>query len=249
MPQLKLAKTAGARKSRDDGGDASQTGATGSRPARSTSPKALPRSAGAKSRALSAGLDAHSEASDASQTVAQTARRQRKSQLSAASCHTKSSQLCRHYTGARCAYGARAADCVPGAPPALDDLKERQLLHAHGVPNATSYDDFEHDPASALLLLAHNTNLGSFPALQRLGDPGLRARPLEFKSVINECKVEIITLVRDILAARLEQLYDARDYRQAQYCTPARHASAVCALNLKRTLRLAVHVGSSRRTP
>ena len=131
----------------------------------------------------------------------------------------------------------------------LDDLEQRQLLHAHCVPNATRYDDFEQDPTSALLLLAHNTNLGSFPALQRLSYPGLRARPLEFESVIEECKVEINTLVRDILAARPEQLYDARDYslRQVKYCTtsPARHA--VCAFNLKRTL--AVHVGITRRTP
>ena len=29
------------------------------------------------------------------------------------------------------------------------------------------YDDFEQDPDKALLLLAHNTNLGAFPAMQR----------------------------------------------------------------------------------
>ena len=86
----------------------------------------------------------------------------------AAHCADLCPRICRRFPeGKRCAYGARAADRLPGAPPALDDLKERQLLHAHCVPNATRYDDFEQDPASALLLLAHNTNLGSFPALQR----------------------------------------------------------------------------------
>ena len=147
----------------------------------------------------------------------------------AAHCADLCPQICRHYDkDKRCAYGARAPDRVPGEPPARDDLKEKQLLHAHCVPNTTRYVDFEQNPASALLLLAHNTNLGSFPALQRLSDPGVRARPLEFDSVINEWKVEINTLVRDIVAARPEQLYDALDYRQAQ-CTPARHAPA-CAL-------------------
>jgi len=87
----------------------------------------------------------------------------------AAHCADLCLRICRHYhEGKRCAYGARAPDRLPGAPLALDDLKERTLLHAHCVPNATRYDDFEQHPASALLLLAHNTNLGSFPALQRL---------------------------------------------------------------------------------
>ena len=114
----------------------------------------------------------------------------------AAYCADLCPQICRHYDkDKRCAYGARAPDLLPGANPALDDLEQRQLLHAHCVPNTTRYDDFEQDPASALLLLAHNTNLGPFPALQRLSDPGLRAaaRPLEFDSVINECTVEINT--------------------------------------------------------
>ena len=52
------------------------------------------------------------------------------------------------------------------------DLAERELLHSHCVPRPGIYDDFEANPASALLLLlAHNTSLCSFPALQRLNDP------------------------------------------------------------------------------
>ena len=64
------------------------------------------------------------------------------------------------------------------------------------------------------------------------------AMPLEFDSIINEYKVEIRTLVRNIVAARPAQIYAVVDYRQAQYCTPA-----ACALNLKLTT-VAVHVGS-----
>jgi hypothetical protein len=93
----------------------------------------------------------------------------------AAHCADLCPRICRRFPeGKRCAYGARAPDRLPGALPALDDDAERKLLHAHCVPNATRYDDFEQHPASALLLLAHNTNLGSFPALQRLrlSDPG-----------------------------------------------------------------------------
>ena len=93
----------------------------------------------------------------------------------AAHCADLCPQICRRFPeGKRCAYGARAPYRLPGAPPALDDLAERKLLHAYCVPNATHYDNFEQDPTSALLLLAHNTNLGSFPALQRLrlSDPG-----------------------------------------------------------------------------
>ena len=56
----------------------------------------------------------------------------------ATSCLTKCPQICRHFTGTRCAYGARASDRLPGAPPALNDLAERKLLHAYCVPNATS---------------------------------------------------------------------------------------------------------------
>ena len=109
----------------------------------------------------------------------------------AADCPTASPPSCRFYVaGARCAYGARAPERVPAVPPAralpaLDlaeraraererDLTERKLLHAHCVPTPGIYDDFEANPASALLLLAHNTNLGSFPALQRV--QGLRRR-------------------------------------------------------------------------
>jgi hypothetical protein len=47
------------------------------------------------------------------------------------------------------------------------------------VPNATRYDDFEQHPASALLLLAHNTNLGSFPALTCSGSGQARAAQLQ----------------------------------------------------------------------
>ena len=109
----------------------------------------------------------------------------------AADCPTASPPSCRFYVaGARCAYGARAPERVPAVPPALAlpaldlaeraraererDLAERKLLHAHCVPTPGIYDDFEANPASALLLLAHNTNLGSFPALQRV--QGLRRR-------------------------------------------------------------------------
>ena len=105
--------------------------------------------------------------------------------------HTASCAGCiprRFYVaGARCAYGARAPEHVPAAPPArslsaLDlaeharadrerDLPERKLLQAHCVPTPGIYVNFETNPASALLLLAHSTKLGSFPALQRLNDP------------------------------------------------------------------------------
>ena len=104
----------------------------------------------------------------------------------AAHCADLCPRICRRFPeGKRCAYGARAPDRLPSAPPALDDLAERRLLHAHCVPNATRYDDFEHSPASALLLLAHNTNLGSFPALQRLSRayaPGLQSSKASSKS-------------------------------------------------------------------
>ena len=154
-----------------------------------------------------------------------------------------SPQICRHYIGARCAYGAHAADRLPSAPPAIDELKERQLLHAHCVPNTTRWDDFEHDPASALLL-THNTNLGSFPALQRLSDPGLRARPLEFDSVINECKVEIntrsATSLRRARSSSTTHLITGR----RSVTVECRAACAGVRIELKPELTLAVHVGS-----
>ena len=83
MPKLKLAKTAGARKSRDDGCDASQPGATGPRPARSTTPKARRRTSGAKSRARSAGLDADTRLDEDEEDM-QHSTAQRRRQLGAA---------------------------------------------------------------------------------------------------------------------------------------------------------------------
>ena len=90
-------------------------------------------------------------------------------------CPTTSPPSCCFYVaGARRAYGARAPERVPAVPPALAlpaldlaeraraeherDLAERKLLLAHCVPTPGIYDDFEANSASALLLLAHNTN-------------------------------------------------------------------------------------------
>ena len=84
-------------------------------------------------------------------------------------------------------YGDRAPDGVHAAPPVLVlpplDLGER----ARPERCATSpIDDIEAYPGSALLLLAHYTNLGSFPALQRLNDPS-RGGKLAVVTVIKDC--------------------------------------------------------------
>ena len=69
-------------------------------------------------------------------------------------------------------------DCLPGTHPVpyLEEKAAPRPLRTKHVP--LSDVEFEHDPASALSL-AHNTNLGSFPALQQLDGPGLRGSRYE----------------------------------------------------------------------
>ena len=84
----------------------------------------------------------------------------------------------------------------------MGDVIERNLK----LP-AKCYDDFEHDPTPVPPLLVYNANLGPFfyPAAALLD--------------IEECKVEIDSVVGDVLAARPEQFkgrHDARDRKQPE---------------------------------
>ena len=65
-------------------------------------------------------------------------------------------------------------------------------------------------------MLAHNTNLGSFPALQLLRDAtdSVRDDETAFGKIIDDCKTSVKELTREILDAREKQVtdyYDARD--------------------------------------
>ena len=95
------------------------------------------------------------------------------------------------------------------------DLKIAQLKVEQLTPDI--YDCFERDPSKALLLLHHNTNLRSFPALEKLRNTPTAQRLAEpdmFDDLIQTCKVEVSSLTNSILEARHTQLsgyYDARN--------------------------------------
>jgi hypothetical protein len=89
------------------------------------------------------------------------------------------------------------------------------------------YDGFENDPNKALLLLMHNTNLRSCPALDRLRQMTQEERlacPAAFESVLAACKEQVCEVVNSILSARPSQLrdcYDSRDPRATLYSCAA----------------------------
>ena len=91
------------------------------------------------------------------------------------------------------------------------------------------YDGFENDPNKALLLLMHNTNLRSCPALDRLRQmtqDERAANPAAFERVLDACKAQVCDVVSSILNAQarttqLSNCYDARDPRAALYSCAA----------------------------
>ena len=92
--------------------------------------------------------------------------------------------------------------------------------------DSSCFDDFEGDPVQALLLLMHNTNLASCPALQDLRDLPQEDRddPAVFGAVIARCSAEVMAIVSGMQDARPRQLaeyYDARDPRRALYSCAA----------------------------
>ena len=94
------------------------------------------------------------------------------------------------------------------------------------------FDNFEQDPDQALLLLMHNTNLASCPALQELRDlpQAERDDPGIFDAVIDRCKAEVMAIVSGIQHARPAQLaayYDARDRRRPLHSCTACTSSPV----------------------
>jgi hypothetical protein len=112
------------------------------------------------------------------------------------------------------------------AAPVILEPPESHALLAHDTDpffatgNTTIYDDFESNPDTAQLLLAHNTNLGSFPAIQLLRDAtaSIRSDAPAFDKIIDDCKAAVNGLTGEIIAAREKQItefYDARDPRAA----------------------------------
>ena len=78
------------------------------------------------------------------------------------------------------------------------------------------YDSFENDPNKALLLLMHNTNLRTFPALDRLRQMTQEERvacPAAFEIVIAAFKEKVCEVVNSILTARPSQFRDCYDSR------------------------------------
>ena len=94
--------------------------------------------------------------------------------------------------------------CGDDALSAAIDLKIAQLKVEQLTP-----DCFERDPSKTLLLLHHNTNLRSFPALEKLRNTPTAQRLAEpdmFDDLIQTCKVEVSSLTNSILEARHSQL-------------------------------------------
>ena len=93
--------------------------------------------------------------------------------------------------------------------------KIAELTEAKDAPDI--YDGFENDYAKAFLLLMHNTNLGSCPALgtlRAMTEADRADDPAGLACVLRDCEAEVAAIVHSIRAARPAQLsgyYSTRD--------------------------------------
>ena len=99
----------------------------------------------------------------------------------------------------------------PLPPPPQPGVRDNSLLAADVDPflaDPDVYKNFEHDPALALLLLAHNTGLNSWPALSRLRDAteAQRADPAVFDALLEAARSEVTAVIKATTDARQAQV-------------------------------------------